>query len=275
MIRWRQYEWLVPLADICTKLMGSRMIDRLNEQPKKAADSFSLTPEMLREILAYSRPMGHHEDPSSLNLGFGFVYYGLVRSLRPKHIIVIGSGYGFSVVCLALGLRDNGTGRLTFVDPSYSVLRQGPLKTMGGGDFWHDPQHVHHHFSRFGVESIVTHHKLTGEEFFARYDELSLPSIDLAFIDGNHAYQHVLQDLVGTLQHGHKDSYVLLHDTNIYIREFLRHAGVKRLLKRKIAPQKAAFEFVDFPLDSGVAVVRVLEPRVWKQLADISPAAAQ
>jgi hypothetical protein len=241
----------------------------------EASDHFSLDAEMIREILVHSRPMGHHEDAPRLNLGFGFVYYGLVRALRPNHVVVIGSGYGFSVVCLALGLRDNGRGRLTFVDPSYSVLRDGLLKTVGGGDFWHDPQCVQQHFSRFGVESVVTHHKLTSEEFFARYGELSLPPIELAFIDGDHSYKHVLQDLVGTLQHSLKNSHILLHDTNIYIRELLRHAGVKRVLKRKIAPRKAAFEYVEFPLASGVAIVRVLEPQVWKQLAESSPVLAR
>jgi predicted O-methyltransferase YrrM len=35
--------------------------------------------------------------------------------LRPRHVVVIGSGFGFSVVCLALGLKDNGKGKLDFL----------------------------------------------------------------------------------------------------------------------------------------------------------------
>ena len=85
-----------------------------------AADAaqFSLDPILLREILDHAKPLGHNEKPDNLNLGFGFLYYGLVRALRPRHIVVIGSGFGFSVVCLALGLKDNGQGQLSFVDPS-------------------------------------------------------------------------------------------------------------------------------------------------------------
>lgn len=232
-----------------------------------ARNGYSLDAQMLAEILTHARPLGHREDRSRLNLGFGFVYYGLVRALRPEHVVVIGSGYGFSVVCLALGLKDNGSGTLTFVDPSYSLLQNGPAKTIGGVDFWHDPERVQEHFARFGVEQIVVHHKLTSEEFFAGYDALDLPAIDLAFIDGNHSYTHVQKDVIGTLKHARKGSYFLLHDTNIYIREFFRHAGVKRWLARKAGRHKAAFEYVDFPLASGVAVVRVLEPNVWKTLA--------
>ena len=232
-----------------------------------ASSAFSLDPQLLQKILDEAKPLGHREQAANLNLGFGFLYYGLVRSLRPGHVLVIGSGYGFSVVCLALGLKDNGMGALTFVDPSYSLVRNGPTKTIGGADFWHDPDQVRAHFARFGVEDLVTHYKHTAEEFFARYDEFDMPQIDLAFIDGNHSYRHVQHDVVAVLKHCHKNSYFFLHDTNIYIRELLRHAGVKRWLKRKAARHKAAFEYVDFPFSSGVALVRVLEPSVWQQLS--------
>ena len=232
---------------------------------RTAGSKCSLDAGMLCDILAHAKPMGHHEEPATLNLGFGFLYYGLVRSIRPQHVVVIGSGYGFSVICLALGLKDNASGALTFVDPSYSLLRDGPAKTVGGANFWSDPERVRAHFARFGVDGLVTHRKLTSEEFFARYEELALPEIDLAFIDGNHSYAHVQHDVLGTLRHSHPGTYFLLHDTNIYIREFLRHAGVKRWLKNNASRHKSAFEYVDFPFASGVAVVCVVEPKVWKE----------
>ena len=235
--------------------------------PRGSAPAFSLNEGMLRRILEEAKPLGHREQAANLNLGFGFLYYGLVRALRPEHALVIGSGYGFSVVCLALGLKDNGRGALSFVDPSYSLVRDGPAKTIGGADFWNDPERVRGHFARFGVEEVATHYKHTSEEFFARYDEFHLPEIDLAFIDGNHSYRHVQHDVDALLKHTHKNGYFLLHDTNIYVREMLRHAGVKRWLKKKAARHKAAFEFVDFPFSSGVALVRVLEPSVWQQLS--------
>ena len=74
-------------------------------------------------------------------------------------------------------------------------------------------------------------------------------------------------DVAATLKRSRTNSYLLLHDTNIYVREFLRHAGVKRWLRTKASRHKAAFEYVDFPFASGVAVLRVLEPKVWKQLS--------
>ena len=223
---------------------------------------FSLNSDLLRDVFRHARPLGHNENAGNLNLGFGFLYYGLARMLRPEQVLVIGSGFGFSVVCLALGLKDNGLGRLSFVDPSYSVFKHGPMATVGGTAQWDDPDRVKAHFARFGVEHLVSHHKLTSAQFFAQR-AATLPAIDLAFIDGSHAYVDVRRDFLNTLHHTRRNTYVLLHDTNIYVRELVRHAGVKRWL-RVIAKEKEHFEVIDFPFSSGVALVRVLHDGAWE-----------
>lgn len=232
---------------------------------KTDIQEFSLNTTVLHDILAYAKPLGHNEKPDNLNIGFGFLYYGLVRALRPQHVLVIGSGFGFSVVCLALGIKDNNKGHLTFVDPSFSVFKDGPFKTIGGTGRWDDPGKVQAHFRRFGLERFITHYKLTSAEFFRDYGQRKLPQIDIAFIDGSHSYEHVKHDFLSVLEHAHKNSYLLLHDTNIYIREMVRHAGVKRWLKI-IKREKAAFELIDFPFSSGVALVRVMQDEVWKHI---------
>lgn len=226
---------------------------------------FSLKPSVLRDILRHARPLGHHEDTGTLNLGFGFLYYGLVRSLRPGHVLVIGSGFGFSVTCLGLGLKDNGSGQLSFVDPSFSVLKHGPLQTVGGTSQWDDPGKVRARFARFGLEEVVTHHKLSSAEFFEAFDQFNMMPIELAFIDGNHAYEHVRDDFINVLRNAGKHCYILLHDSNIYLREMVRHAGVKRWMKQ-ISQRKDLFELVDFPFSSGVALIRVLRRNAWKYI---------
>lgn len=225
--------------------------------------TFSLNSTLLRDIFAFAKPLGHNEQLDNLNLGFGFLYYGIVRALRPRHVLVIGSGFGFSVVCLGLGIKDNGKGRLTFVDPSFSVLKDGPFKTIGGTGQWSNPDKVNQRFHRFGLQGIVCHHKRTSQQFFQDYEQQGLPDVDLAFIDGSHAFDDVRHDFVAVLRHARKNSYILLHDTNIYIREIVRHAGVKRWLKI-IAKEKDAFETIDFPFSSGVALVRVLQDKAWQ-----------
>ncbi len=233
--------------------------------PGAPADGFCLDADLIRTIFEHAKPLGHHEAKGNLNLGFGFLYYGLVRTLRPKHVVVIGSGFGFSVACLALALKDNGKGQLSFIDPSYSVLTDGPFKTMGGTAQWDDPEKVERHFARFGVERIVTHYRMRSDEFYAKYDALGLPDIDLAFIDGSHSFLDVRQDFSSSLRHARKNAYLLLHDTNIYLREFVRHAGVKRWLNM-LRRRTELFELVDFPFSSGVAIVRVREDDAWQAL---------
>ncbi len=180
---------------------------------------FSLSVNLLQDILKVAKPFGHNEKTRELNLGFGFIYYGIVRAVRPEHVLVIGSGYGFSVVCLALGLKDNGRGRLSFVDPAYSLLKNGPLMTVGGRGVWTDESHVKTHFERFGVENLVTHYKMRSDEFFPSFQDLKLPPINLAFIDGSHAYKDVKYDFIKVLERSPKNTYIFLHDTNIYLRE--------------------------------------------------------
>jgi hypothetical protein len=233
-----------------------------------AEPGFSLDAGLIREILQHARPLGHHEDAAKLNLGFGFLYYASVRILRPRHVVVIGSGFGFSVVCLALGLKDNGAGELSFVDPSYSVLADGPMRTIGGTGQWSDPARVERHFARFGVERWLRHYPVRSDQFFAAYAALELAPIDLAFIDGNHSFESVRHDFAATARHARRNAYVLLHDTNIYIREFLGHAGVKRWLA-ELKRRPEAFELVDFPFASRVALVRLLRDDAWKALESL------
>ena len=111
----------------------------------------------------------------------------------------------------------------------------------------------------------MTHFKMRSDEFFPAYHNLNLPPIDLAFIDGSHAYKDVKYDFIRVLERSSKNTYIFLHDTNIYVRELIKHAGVKKWLKF-IKNREEAFEVINFPFSSGVALVRVLNPHVWREL---------
>jgi hypothetical protein len=238
---------------------------RLKKSIVEEQDCISLNPMVLKDIFLHAKPWGHHEDAKTLNLGFGYMYYGLVRTLRPEHTLVIGSGYGFSVVCLALGMKDNGKGNLSFIDPSYSLLKNGPFKTIGGVGFWDDSDKVKNHFARFEVDHIITHYKMRSDEFFPQFESMQLPPVDLAFIDGSHAYKDVKYDFLKVLERSKRNTYILLHDSHIYIREILQHSGVKKWLN-SLKLYKEFFEVIDFPFSSGVALLRVRKANAWKHV---------
>ncbi len=227
-------------------------------------EELSLNTEIIKDIFRHAKPLGHNQKSTRLNLGFGFIYYGVARALRPRHTLVIGSGYGFSVVCLGLAIKDNGNGRLSFVDPSYSLIKHGPKKTIGGRGTWDDEEFVRSHFDRFGIRDVVTHYRMRSDELFPQYEELKLPTIDLAFIDGNHAFEEVKRDFTEVLRRARRNTYIFLHDTNIYVRELIQHAGVKKWLNI-VRKDDRAFEVVNFPFSSGVALIRVVEPTAWQE----------
>src|SRR5215467_531859 len=117
-----------------------------------------LNRSFVRKILRESMPMGHHEAglrEASLeaDLGFGFAYYGLARILKPEQVLVIGSYRGFSVVCFALGLSDNGRGCVHFVDDSRA------------DHFWKRPAAVRKHFSKFGVSERIEFYPIASAQY--------------------------------------------------------------------------------------------------------------
>src|SRR5208283_3644240 len=50
-------------------------------------------------------------------------------------------------------------------------------------------------------------------------------------------------DFIKVLGQSHKNTYIFLHDTNIYLRELVKHAGVKKWLKF-IKREEESFEVI-------------------------------
>src|SRR5207302_8700235 len=54
--------------------------------------------------------MGHAQRAEDLNLGLGWLYYGLARVIRPAQVVVVGSFRGFVPLILGKALADNSEG---------------------------------------------------------------------------------------------------------------------------------------------------------------------
>lgn len=194
------------------------------------------------------RRMGHAQRLEDLNLGLGWIYYGLVRVARPQRIVVIGSYRGFTPLVFARALADNGEGgRVTFIDPSMV------------DDFWCDPERVQAHFAAYGINNI-DHFCLTTQEFAQSAALEELGEVDILLVDGYHSEEQARFDHQTFAQQLGSRGYALFHDavhdrlTHIYGSDKpYRHTVHHYMDALRRDPE---WEVLTLPFDSGLCMVR-------------------
>jgi Methyltransferase domain len=197
-------------------------------------------PEMLR--------MGHAQRVDDLNLGLGWLYYGLARVVRPKSAVVIGSWRGFAPAVIGKALADNFEGgTVLFIDPSFV------------DDFWVDPLRVERHFDTLGTPN-VRHLRMSTQEFVRSAGYRDLAEIGILMIDGHHTAEQARFDYLSFLQKLSSESIVLFHDSvrrfwsSIYGKDRLYEHTVCLLMDRLRATP--GLEVLSLPFDAGVTLVR-------------------
>lgn len=197
-------------------------------------------PDMLR--------MGHAQRLEDLNLGLGWLYYALGRTIRPSLGVVIGSLRGFAPSIIAKSLRDNvEVGEVVFIDPSYV------------DDFWSVPASVTGHFARLGTPN-VRHFRCTTQEFAATADYAGMSEIGLLLVDGLHTAEQARFDYLAFLQKLTADAVVIFHDSvrrkisPIYGKDNTYMHTVCLFMERlKLTP---GLEVFALPFGDGVTLVR-------------------
>lgn len=175
--------------------------------------------------------MGHGQSQNDLNLGLGWVYYGLCRALRPARIVCIGSYRGFVPIIFAKALKDNqGEGRVDFIDPSFV------------DDFWKDPVTVQAHFSHYGLDNIE-HHCLTTQQFCLTDKYKDLNAIDFLFVDGFHSAAQAKFDHHTFLPKLSSKHFVFFHDS--------LSDGISSIYGEDNRYQYSVFEYIDELKASG------------------------
>ena len=195
--------------------------------------------------------MGHWQRSEDLNLGMGWLYYGLVRLIRPRTVVVIGSYRGFVPLVFAQALADNAEGgSVYFIDPSLV------------DDFWKDPDRVRRHFESFGVTNI-RHFLMTTQQFVETVDYHSLTDVGIAFIDGYHTEEQARFDYEAFENLITPDGMSLFHDS---IRvSTVQIYGPERAYERRVKffidqlKQNPALQVFDLPFSPGLTFVRKCE----------------
>lgn len=192
--------------------------------------------------------MGHCQTTEDDNLGFGWVYYGLARAYRPRHVVCIGSYRGFVPMMFAKALTDNAQdGHVTFIDPSFV------------DDFWTRPEDVKVWFAAHELENI-THHQMTTQDFVKSDAFAELPDVDILFVDGLHSEQHAEFDHTSFDDKLTPNGLVMFHDSvseissGMYGQEGSYQFSVHKYLEKlKKDPQ---YQVIDFPFSDGLTLVR-------------------
>lgn len=193
--------------------------------------------------------MGHAQRPAELDMGLGWIYYGLARVARPQRVVVVGSHRGFAPMVFARALADNGAGgRVVFIDPSMV------------DDFWKEPARVRAHFAEYGLDNI-DHHAATTQAFVASPDWHRLGrTVGIVLVDGYHSEEQARIDHAAFEPLLVPGGFNLFHDSvrertsRIYGADRPYRHTVKRYMDTLRADP--AFEVLALPFGDGLCIVR-------------------
>lgn len=191
----------------------------------------------------------HHLDVGTGNLGYGWIHYSLIRNLKPKNILCIGSKYGFIPSICALACKDNGFGKVDFVDAGFDIKNfSGPDVHWGGVGFW-KKCHPKKYFSKFGLGDYIDLYVMTSSDFSKKFFK---KKYDYVYLDGDHSYSGVKNDFDLFWKKLNKRGFLVLHDIsspdkdgNVY--------GTRKLWSEIKKNNKVAFEFAQ---DPGLGVIQ-------------------
>lgn len=141
----------------------------------------------------------------------GALLYSLVRTYRPGIVVEAGSHIGYSSICIAQALKDNGHGHLHAYDLFINFLNYRSPITGGADDMLTiASEHVH----QADLDEFVTFYKGdSSRNIKTTLKKLGL-TIDLAFIDGDHRIAGCLKDWREVDELLNKNGIVVVHDIN-------------------------------------------------------------
>jgi len=165
----------------------------------------------------------------AVELEVGEFLHALARLTKPETVVETGTHRGFSTLMLAQALRANGKGHLYTVD----VVDYGVVADC----------------ERFGVADRVTFLQGNSAEVLARLP--GAPTIDLLWLDADHAAEAVHRELEVALPLLRAGTLVAFHDTTSDPRE--------GEAVREIRAQHPTWEAMDFVTARGFALLRVVD----------------
>ena len=190
--------------------------------------------------------------PGSIYPEIGRLLYSLVRCTRPQTIVETGCFVGYSTLCLAQAAEENGGGHVHSFD--VFLPRPGYVSPVIG--LCEDPlQAARAHLESANLSSRVTLHKgVSYESIPEAFAAESQPTVDFAFIDGDHTLQGALKDWNAVEPLIKPGGLIMFHDTEPHVCQWL---GPRCLLEHLPNDANRNFHWVGLPSPEGVGVAIV------------------
>lgn len=144
--------------------------------------------------------------PAELLLPERLLIYSIVRGLRPRRCLEIGTHFGGSTTIIAAALDDVGEGKLVCVDPN--PLVPAPV--------WAGVAHRATMIRGCSPAALVEAYTQAGGDF------------DFVFVDGDHTTAGVIRDVEGVLEVAAPGAHLLFHDSHYWEVEAAIDACVAR-----------------------------------------------
>lgn len=256
------------------------MLQSEEDHPKAwAFPSFLNNPSVpwlgvLKEL--YESPLAF---PASFSPEAGLLLHALVRNIRPRTIVEVGSFLGISTIWMAAALEAATS------DPAHRPAPAGAAVIHCFDDFgpvakalWRDSElneprldrvrdalkrarldhHVVLHQGDSSVEIRAFREQLRGKvEPWPTAAAEHLGGVDFALIDGNHTVDGVLQDLWAIEPVLNTGGYILLHDT--FPEQCGGHEGPRHLIDKIREVGQGVYDVCELntaPLNYGIGLLR-------------------
>jgi hypothetical protein len=199
---------------------------------------------------------GQIEQETAMRNASCSLYYGFVRALKPRHVMILGAGLRHLAECFAIGIEKNGEGRLSLVASSRSGIKNLLMESFRKRSECDCV--VEKKFREYLSDGIATRYDLTSEQFFADYERHCLPKIDIAVIDVDRNFRDVRLDFTCVLAHSRRNTLIFLHEGKLARRKF-PHQSRSSQWSERIKKLAGTAEFITVPHPSNEYLIRVTQ----------------
>lgn len=201
--------------------------------------------------------------PTSVQPAVGRIIYWLVRSLQPALAIETGTFIGYSALCIAQAMEENGAGHLHAFD--LFTDRPGAVSpVIGPCD--DSLAAARAHLERAGLAARVTFHKGDSSESIRAELGRSGARVDFAFIDGDHTVRGCFKDWGAVDALMAEGGVALLHDSTPG--EKNGWLGPRLLLEELQSRWAGSYSWINLPTRDGYGLAlvqkRAAAPAAWR-----------